>query len=73
MDKIQQKEQRVDMLHYKKSHLIEHGLRMNQTMQDNFYKTNAVTKQASLAQPFENHKKEFDNTKEVKPEVKVED
>ena len=42
-------------------------------MQDNFYKTNTVTKAAYLAQPFENHKKEFESMKEVKPEVKVED
>lgn len=53
--------------------MIDHGMRMNQTLQENFYKANASTKNAMLPQPFENHKKEFDNMKEVKQVEKVED
>ena len=42
-------------------------------MQENFYRTTAATCNAILPQPFEKHKIEFDNTKEVKPKVNVED
>ena len=73
VDKLGQKESRVGQLKKDKNQLIEHGVRMNQTMQENFYKANASTKNAMLPQPFENHKKEFDNMKEVKQVEKVED
>ena len=73
VDKLKTKVSRVDELYERKHHLIDHGMRMNQTMQENFYKANASTKNAMLPQPFENHKKEFDNMKEVKQVEKVED
>lgn len=73
VDKLQTKESRASELNQRKHQLIDHGQRMNQTMQDKFYHTTATTKNAILPQPFENHKKEFDNMKEVKTVEKVED
>ena len=73
VDKLDSKDSRADQLKERKHQLIDHATRMNQTMQENFYKANASTKNAMLPQPFENHKKEFDNMKEVKQVEKVED
>ena len=73
VDKLETKKTRVGLLQERKEQLIDHGMRMNQTMQESFYKANASTKNAMLPQPFENHKKEFDNMKEVKQVEKVED
>ena len=42
-------------------------------MQEKFYLTNSVTQRVSLPQPFDNHHKEFLNTKEVKVEKKDDD
>ena len=72
-DKLQQKEARAAAMSHRKNQMIEHGTRLNQTMQQNFYRTSAATGNAILPVPFEAHKKEFDNTKEVKPKVNVED
>ena len=73
VDKMQQKEGRVEQLKERQNQLIDYGQRLNHVMQENFYRTQNVTSTAALPQPFENHKKEFDNTKEVKPVEKVED
>ena len=73
VDKLQTKEGRACALKDRQNHLIDHGQRMNQTMQEQFYRTTATTKNAILPQPFENHKKEFDNMKEVKLVEKTED
>jgi len=73
VDKLQQKETRVNALVQRKTQLIDYSQRVNHSLQENFIRTTATTQSALLAQPFEQHKKEFDSMKVVKVEAKPED
>mgnify|MGYP006889511435 CR=1 FL=1 len=73
VDKMQVKETRVDMLNARKAQAISHSQRLNSTLQEQFFRTAHSTAQAIQPQPFENHKKEFDASKEAKPVVKEDD